>query len=147
MGWMKFASSLPISLGMDAEKEAKRRKSIAYILRRRKRGRKRGANSGEVVKSWAEYSEVNFRPSGSYMSWWQRLLWLPVVPLAILAPFAIAAGSRNAHRLAEADMPVMAWILFALLALVLVAIIGFALAYIGLSLWRSIRSHWFHKNE
>lgn len=45
--------------------EVRRRSSIRYILRRRGRAVKQRANSGAVQKSWAEFGEVNFKPSGS----------------------------------------------------------------------------------
>ncbi|MEZ5998492.1 MAG: hypothetical protein R3B98_07345 [Hyphomonas sp.] len=38
--------------------------ALRRVVRRRDRRRKPGANSGEKVYSWAEYSEVNFTPTG-----------------------------------------------------------------------------------
>lgn len=49
--------------------ETRRRTAIRYILRRRGRAHKQRANSGTVQKSWAEYSEVNFKPTGSRSGW------------------------------------------------------------------------------
>lgn len=132
---------------MDSDKEAKRRKSIAYILRRRKRGRRIGANSGKVVKSWAEYSEVNFTPSGAHANGWRRAIWLVVLPLAVLAPFVVIASSGNAHRLAEANTPLFAWVIFALLGLVLAGVAVFASAFTLISAWRALRRLFGYKNE
>ena len=39
---------------------------LKYVLRRRGRNRKTGANTGEKVYGWAEYSQVNFTPSGDH---------------------------------------------------------------------------------
>ena len=39
---------------------------LKRLLRRRGRRTKTGANTGEKVYSWAEYSQVNFTPSGDH---------------------------------------------------------------------------------
>nr|WP_070960998.1 hypothetical protein [Hyphomonas sp. Mor2] len=132
---------------MDPDKEVKRRKSIAYILRRRKRGRRMGANSGEVVKSWAEYSEVNFTPTGSYASGWRRLVWLLAVPFAIFAPLIIIATSGNAHRLAEAETPLFGWVILGLLLIVSLGVVAFSLLYLVTSIRRFLRAKLSHKKE
>ena len=126
--------------------EEKRRKSIAYILRRRKRGRKIGANSGELVKSWAEYSEVNFRPSAAQTVWWRWLLPV-IVPLMMLAPFLIISWSQGAQDVVDRGVPIEVWILISILGLIGGLVVIFASAYIGLTLWRSVRSFRAHKNE
>ena len=126
--------------------EEKRRKSIAYILRRRKRGRKVGANSGEVVKSWAEYSEVNFRPSAAQTVWWRWFLPM-IVPLMVLAPFIIIGWSQGAQDLVDRGVPIEVWILVSILGLIGGLVALFASAYIGLTVWRFLRSLRPHKNE
>lgn len=132
---------------MDPDQEAKRLKSIRYILRRRKRGRRVGANSGKVVKSWAEYSEVNFTPTGSYSTGWRRWIWVFVVPLAIFAPIIIIAATGNAHRAAEAEIPGFAWIVIGLLIAATVGVVAFAAAFTLLSLWRALRRLSGYKKE
>lgn len=124
---------------MDPDKEAKRRKSIAYILRRRKRGRRVGGNSHQVVKSWAEYGEVNFTPSGSYSSGWRRWIWVLAVPLAIFAPVIIAAASQDNHRLAGTDGPLLLLVLLGLLAIVSAGVIGITGLYVLTHIWRLFR--------
>ncbi|MBO6688671.1 MAG: hypothetical protein JJ931_00955 [Henriciella sp.] len=132
---------------MDPDKEAKRRKSIAYILRRRKRGRRIGANSGRVVKSWAEYSAVTLKPTGSYMSTWQRLLWFPIVPLAIALPFIVMAGAGDAQELVVAEIHPLAWVLIGLLALIILCISVLVVSYTLLCLWRAVGRLVGYKNE
>lgn len=122
--------------------EEKRRKSIAYILRRRKRGRKVGANSGDVVKSWAEYSEVNFTPSGGYSPWW-RILLVVVVPLIVLSPAIIIGAGQGAQDLVNRGVPTTLWVLLIILSLISL----FFMAYVGLTVWRFIKSMRPHKNE
>lgn len=131
---------------MGNDQDKKRRKAIAYILRRRKRGRKVGANSGEVVKSWAEYSEVNFTPAGSYTPWWRCLL-LIFVPIIILTPAIIIGGSQNAFKLSDTDVHPIAWALIALLGLLLLVLSAFTIAYIALTIWRFVRSLLPQRNE
>ncbi|MCR9079163.1 MAG: hypothetical protein NXH78_08690 [Hyphomonadaceae bacterium] len=132
---------------MDPDKEAKRRKSIAYILRRRKRGRRVGANSGGVVKSWAEYSEVNFTPTGSYASGWRRLIWLLALPFAVFAPIIIIASTRDAHRITDWRTPWFGWIIIGLLAAVSAGVAAIVLIYFLTSIWRFIHARLPHKNE
>ncbi|NQY13146.1 MAG: hypothetical protein HRT81_04700 [Henriciella sp.] len=124
--------------------EEKRRKSIAYILRRRKRGRKVGANSGEVVKSWAEASEVNFKPTGAKSNSWRWLVfpaWLSAVTLPWMF-FVVARIPFNSHAedLAHPELHPIGWVLVIVACLLIIAICGFALAYIGLTVWRLVRS-------
>ena len=126
--------------------EEKRRKSIAYILRRRKRGRKVGANSGEVVKSWAEYSEVNFKPTGGYSPWWRRLLVI-FVPLIVMSPAIIIGWSQGAQDLVDRGVPTTLWVLLTILSILLALIFVFFFAYAGLTIWRFIASLSSHKNE
>ena len=131
--------------------EEKRRQSIAYILRRRKRGRRVGANSGEVVKSWAEASEVNFKPTASYSGNW-RWLTIPAWLAAASAPwlfFLAARVSFNSHAedLAHPELHPIGWVLISLAGLLIFAISVFALAYIGVTIWRFVRSLRPHKNE
>lgn len=132
---------------MDPDKEAKRRHSIAYILRRRKRGRRAGGNSGEVVKSWAEYSEVSFTPTGSYSSGWWRLVWVLALPLAVLAPIIIIATTTDAHRIDETETPLFGWIVLGLLAVVSAGVVVFALIYLMTSIGRFLNARLLHKNE
>lgn len=119
--------------------DEKRRKSIAYILRRRKRGRKVGANSGEVVKSWAEYSEVSFKPNASYSPTIRFMLFL-IVPLMIAAPIIIIAFGQNAQDVVDRPVPETLWVLLTILFAVIAATTVFACAYIILSIVRVVRS-------
>lgn len=131
--------------------EEKRRKSIAYILRRRKRGRKVGANSGEIVKSWAEYSEVNFKPTGSYTERWRWVMFLAWLAAAS-APWLFftapqSAFQRHSESLAHPELHPVGWALVVIALMLVFAISAFAAAYVGLSIWRFIRSLSPHKNE
>lgn len=131
--------------------EEKRRKSIAYILRRRKRGRKVGANSGEVVKSWAEYSEVSFKPSGSYSEKWRWIMipaWLAAASAPLLFFAAPQSGfQRHSENLAHSGLHPVGWALVAMALILAFVIFVFAAAYIGLAIWRFIRSFGSYKNE
>lgn len=126
--------------------EENRRKSIAYILRRRKRGRKVGANSGEVVKSWGEYSEVNFKPTGSHSSWW-RLALIVIVPLMVLAPAIIISSAQGAQELQHIGVPPILWVLLVTLAIVLGAVCLISGAYVCMTVWRLIQTALPHKKE
>lgn len=131
--------------------EEKRRKSIAYILRRRKRGRKVRANSKHVVKSWAEYSEVSFTPRGAYLTRW-RWLFLPAwaISVSILWIFMAvyqATFSTHSETLEHVPLDPAGWALVVTAGLLLVAVAVFALAYVGLAAWRGLRSFLPHKNE
>ena len=131
--------------------EKKRRKSIAYILRRRKRGRKVGANSREMVKSWAEYSEVNFTPRGAYSMRW-RWLFLPAWAISASIPWIFFAAyqatfSTHSETLENVPLDPVGWVLVAIVALLMIVVSGFAIAYAGLSVWRGLRSVLPHKNE
>jgi len=131
--------------------EEKRRKSIAYIMRRRKRGRKLSANSGEVVKSWAEYSEVNFKPTGAYMEHGRSLILLasciaaasPLIILAAAQFFAV----RHSEDLRHAELHPVGWVLVIAVALLSLTICLFAVAYIGVSIWRFAKHLRLYKNE
>ena len=123
--------------------EEKRREAIAYILRRRKRGRKVGANSREVVKSWAEYSEVNFTPRGAYLKRW-RWLFLPAWAIAAAIPWIFMAVYQatfvsHSETLAHDPLSPVGWGLVTIASLLILAISAFSLAYICLTVWRVIR--------
>jgi len=135
-----------LSLLVMSPDEENRRKSIAYILRRRKRGRKIGANSADVVKSWAEYGEVNFKPTGSHSGRWRWLL-IPIVPLVVLAPVIIIGSAQGAEELEQLGVPPTLWALLSVLAIVLGGVCLFSSAYILMTIWRLIRRLWSHKNE
>ena len=133
---------------MDPDKQAKRRKSIAYILRRRKRGRRAGANSGGSVKSIQRKmrGHVTFKPSGSASGWW-RFSFLFVAALIAAFPWFVflLAGKPTLH-LVDENSP-LAW-LFGVPIIILSALIcGFASAYVLLSIWRFMRAKLFYKNE
>lgn len=131
---------------MPTESEKKRRAAIAYLLRRRKRGRKTGANSGQPVKSWAEYGEVNYTPSGSQLPGWRWLL--PVsFPFIVLIPALIIANGQAAQDLYWVGLHPVAWTMLGVLALILIVIAVFFLAYAALSIWRIIRANLPHKKE
>jgi hypothetical protein len=100
-----------------------------------------------VVKSWAEYSEVSLKPTGSYMSSWQRLVWFPIVPLAIALPFIVMAGAGDAQKLVVAEIHPLAWALIATLAVIVLFVIAFATAFAALSLWRALGRLVGYKNE
>lgn len=66
--------------------EIKRRASIRYILRRRKRAANLGANSGAPIKAWARERAYTFTPSGN-QSAFQMLGYGLLIFLAFLAMF------------------------------------------------------------
>lgn len=133
---------------MAPDPEVKRQKSIAYILRRRKRGRKTGANSGEVIKSAQKRlrGHLVFEPSGSYMSKWRFLaffgflgsLALPIVFLSSLAD----TSWHTRETLARDANDVIGLVLIGLVAVLAVIIFGFAVIYTVQSCWRVIRQLW-----
>ena len=105
-----------------------------------------GANSGDTVKSWAEYSEVNYTQFGAYMTRWRWVLLL-VFPLPVLLPFVIIANGQNAINAADAQLGFLGWVLLTVLVAIVSVIVVFALAFAITSLWRVLRSQWPHKNE
>lgn len=133
---------------MDPDKEAKRRKSIAYILRRRKRGRRIGANSGGSIKSVQRKirGHVVFTPSGSASGWW-RFSFIPVALMISVFPVFVfvLTGTPALHNVDDHSpmAPLFAAPIFILLALICV----FTLAYTVVSIWRFVRARWPHKNE
>ena len=50
----------------DPDRPTRDRAALQRLLRRRGRQGKAGANPKTSIKSWAEYSEVNFTPSGDH---------------------------------------------------------------------------------
>lgn len=133
---------------MDPDKEARRLASIRYILRRRKRGRRVGANSGGVVKSVQRKirGHMTFQPSGGASGWW-RFSFIFVAMLIAAFPWFVfmLAGSPTLH-LVDTNSPLA--ILFGVPIIILCVLIsGFALAYTVLSTWRFLRAKLVHKNE
>ncbi|MEM9053929.1 MAG: hypothetical protein AAGB16_01275 [Pseudomonadota bacterium] len=128
-------------------RDTKRRKAIVYILRRRKRGRKTGANSGDNVKSWAEYSEVNFTPTGSAMSGWWRVLIIPLALLAMVSPIIIISGGQHADELQASKPGLFLYGLIYLVLLLCAAASLFFAAHILSFFYRAIRGRLNHKNE
>lgn len=131
--------------------EKKRRQSIAYILRRRKRGRKVGANSKAVVKSWAEYSEVSFSPRGAYSTRW-RWLFFPAWAVAAAIPWIFIAAyqatfATHAETLEHDPLDPTGWVLVVIVGLLIIAVSAFSIAYMSMSIWRVLRSVLPHKNE
>lgn len=133
---------------MDPDKEAKRRKSIVYILRRRKRGRRVGANSGGSIKSVQRKmrGHVVFKPSGAALGWW-RFSFIPVALLISVFPIFVfvLTGMPELHNVD--DHSPMAPLFAAPILILFLLICGFALAYTLVSIWRFVRGRWPHKNE
>lgn len=129
--------------GLSAE-ETRRRRSIRYILRRRSRSNKQRANSNAVQKSWAEYSEVNFKPTGSRSGWIG-------VGLFVLALFPIYLALKHVpwSQITDGSTPfdnAPATLLTKLLTyglfVPIIALTVFALVFISLSsLWNILRSN------
>ncbi|MEQ9314203.1 MAG: hypothetical protein RLN72_00030 [Henriciella sp.] len=111
--------------------EAKRRASIRYILRRRGRANKLRANSGSKIKSWAEYSEVNFKPDGD-SSAWAYLPTLVLLSLLVVIPFAF---SNMRPPLEIEGAPILLMVLVYLIGAMLV--VG-----LGVFLLASVRMFW-----
>lgn len=137
---------------MNPEAEAKRRQSIAYILRRRKRGRRIGANSGATVKSVQQKirGHLVFTPTGGSVPWWQRLMWLIAIPLAMLIVFVptyLIGLHLDDPQPQFGGYPPHAWLIFGMLGVVSAGVIGFSAAYFAINLWRAIRRLYPHRNE
>jgi len=64
---------------------------LKRLLRRRGRRTKTGANTGEKVYSWAEYSQVNFTPSGDRSSLSYGLGALLIIFAMLLVPVVVGA--------------------------------------------------------
>lgn len=128
---------------MQEEKDKARRASIAYILRRRKRGGKTRSNSGEPVKSWAEYGEVNFTPTGSTSPTWIRWLLLPLGLLFCALPLIIIGAARGYDDLDPANVSFVTYGLVAITGFLIIAILIFSLLFLALNIWRFIRSTLF----
>ena len=58
----------------DSLAEQDKQDTLRRMSRRRHRAQKTGANSGTAEKSWAEYSQYSFTPSGDHAIFF-RLLW------------------------------------------------------------------------
>lgn len=128
--------------------EQRRRRAIAYILRRRKRGAKTGANSGATLKSPNKRlrGHLVFKPSASASSWWQRLLWIFAISL-IFVPAYLIGWRQGAFDIVDKGVHPITWILMAVISVLLAVICITAVLYIGLTLSRVIRSLVPHKNE
>lgn len=96
--------------------EEKRLASIRYILRRRGRANKQRSNSGAPVKSWAEYSEVNFTPDGDSSYWKYASAAIILVLLAAL-PFGFSAHDPEAWH----QMPIWLNVIVVVVGLILLA--------------------------
>ena len=131
---------------MESGTERKRQQSITYILRRRNRSRKIGANSNTPIKSWAEYSDVNFKPSGSN-SPIARWLLLPLGFVLAISPLLMMIGADGAEDAGLTELPQLGWSMLMILAVLSLVIALFFLAYAGLSIWRIVQANQTHKNE
>ena len=74
----------------DPDKPTRERAALQRLLRRRGRRGKAGANSKAAIKSWAEYSEVNFTPSGDHSRPTRYLVIAIAVLLLIVFPASLA---------------------------------------------------------
>lgn len=115
--------------------EAKRRASIRYILRRRGRASKTRANSGAVVKSWAEFGEVSFKPDGD-SGWGRYLSAVVVIGLLVALPFAMQVHNPHAYEFASVWGIVLASIVGIIL---LIGVAAFAVVLLS-SIWRGLSS-------
>ncbi|WP_084418048.1 hypothetical protein [Henriciella litoralis] len=114
--------------------EAKRRESIRFILRHRARANKSRANPGTVQKSWAEYSEVSFKP-GNDGSFWRVLMVIVLISPLIALPFAF---HHMQAPLVIDGFPVWLMILvYIIIGMVMLATFVFALAILQM-FWRLI---------
>ncbi|MEL6665467.1 MAG: hypothetical protein AAFQ24_04970 [Pseudomonadota bacterium] len=138
---------------MTSVNEQKRRASIAYILRRRKRGRKTGANSGRTINSVNRKirGHMTFTPAGSAMDR-SRYLTLAATVAAISLPLLClivlgVAASRNAETLAHDGLDPLGWVLISAVAVLALSVAIFSMAYLVLFVWRWLSSLLTHKNE
>ena len=138
---------------MTSVNEQKRRASIAYILRRRKRGRKTGAKSGGVVKSVNRKirGHMTFTPMGIAMDRSRYLTLAATVatislPLLCLIVLGFAA-SRNAETLAHDGLDPLGLVLVSAVAVLALGVAVFSVAYLVLFVRRWLSSLLTHKNE
>lgn len=144
----EFCACNPHMKRMDPDKEVKRRKSIAYILRRRKRGRRMGANSGGEIKSVQRKmrGHVTFKPSGSASGWW-RFSFILIAALIAAFPWFVfvLTGTPTLYHINEGSpLAIVFGVPIILLSLL---ILGFALAFTIVSVHRFLRAKLPHKNE
>ena len=132
---------------MSDNKELKRRKSIAFILRRRKRGRKARANSGDNVKSWAEYSEVNFTPTGSAMPTWLRVLMPLGIILILFSSCFMVIVPEDSLDLRDNQPTIFLNILLIVLAVLCILAAFVFVVYAILLFYRLIKGKLTQRNE
>ena len=138
---------------MEPVNEQKRRASIAYILRRRKRSQKTGANSGGAVKSVNRKmrGHLTFTPTGSSLGRFRYLtlastmiaIALPAICLAVL----VSAASKNDETLAHARLDPTGWILVTIAGALGLGVVVFSVAYLVSLVWRFLKSLAPYKNE
>lgn len=126
--------------------EEKRRKSVAYILRRIKRGPRVGANSGEVVEVLTPRGrgKVAFQSSGSASGWWRFLCVLAGIAIFFYTwiVFALPNWTHWSGNGGIVDLTLL-FLLYSLAGL----IATFAVAYICVTLFRILRSNLTYRNE
>jgi hypothetical protein len=105
-----------------------------------------GANSNAPIKSWAEYSDITFRPSGSNSPIAHWLL-LPLGFVLAISPLLIMIGANGAEDAGLIELPKLGWIMLMILAVLLLVTALFFLVYAGLSIWRIVQANQTHKNE
>lgn len=139
---------MPTCKAMDSPQKTKRRRAMASIFRRRKRGQKQRANSGQVVKSVNRRirGHILFKPSGSTNAWW-RVDMVALALLICLFPLFIFALPGVPHLQVHRESSPAGVALLMPVIFLLLAIASFAMANIALTVWRFIRSLRPHKNE
>lgn len=103
---------------------------LKRLLRRRNRRMKTGANSGEKVYSWAEYSQVNFTPTGDRSSLGYGIVGFLAVfafflmPVIVGATSAIVDGKDLAGIISSTLVSILWFVLAGVSLAIPVAIIG-----------------------
>jgi uncharacterized membrane protein len=98
------------------------------------------------IKSWAEYSDVTFKPSGSN-SPIARWFLLPLGFVLAISPLLMIIGADGAEDAGLIELSQLGWIMLMILAVLLLVTALFFLVYAELSIWRIVRANQTHKNE
>ncbi|GAB5458598.1 MAG: hypothetical protein Hens3KO_16280 [Henriciella sp.] len=117
--------------------EIKRRSSIRYILRRRKRAASLGANSGAPIKAWARERAYTFTPSGN-QSAVQMLGYGFLVFLALGGPFFLMGALGVSF---EYGAPWWAIATYHLIVMLIVFATSVVLIICLYGLWRIVMSN------
>jgi hypothetical protein len=117
----------------DQNRPTQERAALQRLLRRRGRRRKVGANAKTTIKSWAEYNEVNFAPSGDHSRPTRFLVIAIAVLLVIVFPASLMIV-QSAHSPPRTMHEILGSALGSIMHVSIVLIIATALGAVGILL-------------